>query len=276
MSLGGGATSQKRSMTVSRMAALMELNGIPSSPEPVKAYDEPYFIPSARWCKIAPGILSTTRFVGMLMMGEHRLAVYDIGNGQMEWQIRAEGSLFYSRHSSYETRATGMLLVCTEEARVTAAQQIIRHTMWNRRQLLQESYDERDKPTRWSQSPIKLKAQYRHVYLTTPERLCTSLYRIAEEKTIISDICRKCNATPNHRREEGDFEAAGERTFVNPATDLLKYVYFFSRVKSSVSLANTYTGYHSFVTYGLCLLEEDLPIATMYPQLEGRMNLHVS
>lgn len=95
ISTGGGASEVKRVIEVSRMAALMEQNGISCSEERLDR-DESYFIPSACWRNIAPGILSTTRFTGMLVAGKHRLAVYNIGNGAMEWQARAEGSMFYT------------------------------------------------------------------------------------------------------------------------------------------------------------------------------------
>lgn len=159
LSAGGGEQTRQRIMEVSRMAALMERSGILVSAAR-QEWNVPYFIPSACWRKIAPGILSTTRFSGMLIAGKRRLAVYDIGDGAMEWQVRAEGSLFYTRYGSYETKATGMLLVCREGARVKAARNIIRQTMWNRRQLLREGCAERNRPVKWSRSPIKLKAQY--------------------------------------------------------------------------------------------------------------------
>ena len=128
LSAGGGEQTKQRIMEVSRMAALMERSGILVSAAR-QEWNVPYFIPSACWRRIAQGILSTTRFTGMLMAGKHRLAVYDIGGGAMEWQVRAEGSLFYTRYGSYETKATGMLLVCREDARVKAARNIIRQTM---------------------------------------------------------------------------------------------------------------------------------------------------
>ena len=162
---GGGTSEIRRVIEVSRMAALMEKNGVPAVGS-IPASPEPCFIPSACWRNIAPGILSTTRFTGMLVAGEHRLAVYDIGDGAMDWQVRAEGSLFYTRYGSYATKATGMLLICRKEARIKVARNIIRQTMWNRRQLLQESCLERDRPTRWSRSPIKQRANYEHVDLT--------------------------------------------------------------------------------------------------------------
>ena len=113
---GGGAGEIRRVIEVSRMAALMEKNGVPSVGN-IPASPEPCFIPSACWRSIASGILSTTRFTGILAAGEHRLAVYDIGDGAMDWQTRAEGSLFYTKYGSYETKATGMLLVCRGSAR---------------------------------------------------------------------------------------------------------------------------------------------------------------
>ena len=68
ISAGGGAAERRRVMAVSRMAALMERSGIPCFGER-RDGDEPYFIPSACWRNIAHGILSTTRFTGMLMGG---------------------------------------------------------------------------------------------------------------------------------------------------------------------------------------------------------------
>ncbi|WP_160664898.1 hypothetical protein, partial [Colidextribacter sp. OB.20] len=120
IAVGGGASETRRIIEVSRMAALMEKNGVPAVGS-IPASPEPCFIPSACWRNIAPGILSTTRFAGMLVVGEHRLAVYDIGDGTMDWQVRAEGSLFYTRYGSYATKATGMLLICRKEARIKAA-----------------------------------------------------------------------------------------------------------------------------------------------------------
>ena len=94
ISAGGGEQSIQRVMEVSRMAVLMEEHGILAVAE-VPESRQPVFIPSACWRNIAPGILSTTRFTGMVLAGKEKLAVYDIGDGSMEWQVRAEGSLFY-------------------------------------------------------------------------------------------------------------------------------------------------------------------------------------
>lgn len=144
--------------------------------------DEPQFIPSACWREIAPGILSTTRFAGMLLAYGKKYAVYNIGDGTMEWQVRAETSLFYRKYGSYETRADGMILICDDGKRDEIAERIIRQTMWSRKTLLKERYAETNKPIRYSRSPIKLRTQYRRVYLTTPSRLSVSLQRIYEEQ----------------------------------------------------------------------------------------------
>lgn len=79
---------------------------------------------------------------------------YDIGDGRMDWQIRAKNSLFYTKYGSYETRATGMLLVCQEDKREEVAENIIWQTMWSRKQLLKDHCAERSRPARWSRSPI--------------------------------------------------------------------------------------------------------------------------
>lgn len=248
------------------MAALMEKRGVPVLADQ-QEWEAPYFIPSACWRRIAPGILSTTRFTGMLMAGKHRLAVYDIGDGAMEWQVRAEGSLFYTRYGSYETKATGMLLVCREDVRLKAARNIIRQTMWNRRQLLREGCVERNRPVKWSRSPIKLKAQYEHVYLTTPETMPVSLQRILEEERYLQTLCVKNSGTLLGSQGIGDIEMHSRRLFVNPACDLLKYVQFFSAAKTYLGEKSEEKAYWPKITLELCIWPEDLPIAGMYPEL---------
>lgn len=259
-------------MTVSRVAALLIRQGIPSS-SVLLDWQASYFIPSACWRKIAPGILSTTRFAGMLILNGQKLTVYDIGDGTMEWQVRAEGSLFYTRYGRYETKADGMILICRDENRNTVAKNIIRQTMWNRRQLLREDCVERNRPTRWSRSPIKLKAQYEHVYLTTPETLTISLQRILAEETYIQSLCDRTGGRLSGSQGIGDIEIHPRRLFVNPATDLLKYVRFFSAVKTYLVLKEELNYYP--ITIELYIQKADLPIAKMYPELYGMEGLTV-
>ena len=265
ISTGGGASARRRVMEVSRMAALMERNGIPCFGERQET-DNPYFIPSACWRSIAPGVLSTTRFAGMLLMGQDRLAVYDIGDGKMDWQIRAEGSLFYTRYGSYETRATGMLLICREALREKIAENIIRQTMWQRRQLLKERCAERNRPVRWSHSPIKLHAKYERVYLTTPERLLESIRRIQSEKEYIRSLAEE-GGTILGSRDDADIERNRCRLFVNPACDLLKYVRFFASVKTYLGPSPLRDTYFAGLSFEIYLYPEDTRIAQMYPDV---------
>lgn len=256
ISIGGGKQSRNRILQVSKTAALLEKNGVEISGEWYDM-DGPHFIPSACWREIAPGILSTTRFAGMLLAYGKKYAVYDIGDGNMEWQVRAESSLFYTKYGDYETKADGMILICDDDKRDKIAENIIRQTMWNRKTLLKENYTERDKPVRYSRSPIKLRTQYRHVYLTTPSRLQTSLRRIYEEdRTIASTIP---NAEPMQDRRLGDVEIWPMRYYLNPAFDILKFVYFFATVKSNLQLENC-----PQVEYCIVLYREDRRILRMY------------
>ena len=265
ISTGGSSTERVRVMTVSRMAIWLERVQIPSLGELQIEQDTPYFIPSACWRKIAPGILSTTRFTGMLIAGKERLAVYDIGDGKMEWQVRAEGSLFYVRYGSYQTKATGMVLVCDPDKRTEITKNIIQQTMWNRRHLLTVGYDERSRPVAWSRSPIKLKAIYEHVYLTTRDTLEEDLWRIFQSEAIIQD--QRSNAERTQGPSEGDYEAWPVRFFANPATDLLKYVYFLSAQKSlQQSLASDTYGKMP-LRYGLFFRQKDLPILKLFPAM---------
>ena len=244
ISIGGGKQNQKRILQVSRVAALLEKNGVEISGK-LRSRNVPYFIPSACWREIAPGILSTTRFAGMLLAYGKKYAVYDIGDGTMEWQVRAETSLFYRKYGSYETRADGMILICDDGKRDEIAERIIRQTMWSRKTLLKERYTETNKPIRYSRSPIKLRTQYRRVYLTTPSRLRTSLQRIYdEEQTIASTIP---DAEICYDRSCGDVQVWPMWYYLNPAFDLLKFVYFFSEAKEKYRERNTICGFQDQV-----------------------------
>ena len=265
ISVGGGEQSIQRVMEVSRMAALMEEHGIPAVAEVPKS-QKPVFIPSACWRSIAPGVLSTTRFTGMLLVGKEKLAVYDIKDGSMEWQVRAEGSLLYTKYGSYETKATGMILVCQDGKRNKTAKNIIRQTMWSRRRLLSDVCLERNKPTCWSRSPIKLRAQYEQVYLTTPKWFGTDIKAILSSEEVQN---RSKDGTRLHDSAQGDYEKWPYRFFVDPATDLLKYVYFFSAVKELHRLLESGMLSPPQVRYAVCYRRQDRPILRMYPDVIG-------
>ena len=255
--------SRKRVLQVSRVCMWMEKCGIPISSQ-LPDTEDPCLIPSACWRKIAKGILSTTRFAGMLVAHGKRYAIYDIGDGTMDWQLRAESSLFYRKYGSYETRADGMILICENGQRNKIAKQIIRQTMWVRKTLLKDRYVETDKPLRYSRSPIKLRTQYEHVYLTTPAMLETSLERIYGEEYHIEHAVKGGYRIKDPA--QGDIEVHPKRYYLNPAFDILKLVHFFSTVKSDIDSANI--PYNKFINRILVVHREDLEVAEMYPDVK--------
>lgn len=254
-----GEKARQRVLQVSRVAMWMEKNGVTVSGKLMDT-EEPYFIPSACWRNIANGILSTTRFAGVLLAYGRKYAVYDIGDGSMEWQIRAESSLFYRKYGSYETKADGMILICEDGKREEIAQNIIRQTMWNRKSLLKDRYSETDKPVRYSRAPIKLRAQYEHVYLTTPARLAQSLERIYDEEYYIANSVEGGSRLTDPKL--GDVEVWPNRYFLNPAFDLLKLVYFFSAVKEDMDYSHDPGA--GCIQFILVVHREDLEVAGMY------------
>lgn len=270
ISIATGATAQQRVLQVSRVAMWLGNCGVPTFSEQQDT-EEPYFIPSACWRKIGKGILSTTRFVGMLVAYDKRYAVYDIGDGTMEWQLRAESSLFYYKYGSFETKADGMILICDEGNRDEIARQIIRQTMWNRKTLLKDRYAETDKPIRYSKSPIKLRTQYEHVYLTTPNTLSKSLDRIYDEDYYIEKGVK--GAERLREPKLGDVELYPNRYYLNPAFDILKLVYFFSEVKGK--LDNPMDGYVSPIEHFMVVYPEDLEVARMYPDVNEAKGVNI-
>ena len=251
--------SRLRVLQVSKVCMWMEQNGIPVSGELLDTED-PYFIPSACWRNIAKGILSTTRFAGVLLAYDKRYAVYDIGNGTMEWQLRAECSMFSYKYGSFETRVHGMILICDDGKRNEIAKQIIRHTMWSRKTLLKEHYTETDRPVRYSQSPIKLRTQYEHVYLTTPALLENSLEQIYDEDYYIENGVE--GGILLKEPKQGDVEAYPKRYYLNPAFDILKLVHFFATVKMDVEVSRT--THMPDIQRILVVYREDLEVAKMY------------
>ena len=194
------------------------------------------------------------------MAYDKRYAVYDIGDGTMEWQIKAEASLFFYRYGSIETKADGMILICDDGRRNVIARQIIRHTMWNRKRLLKESYAETDKPVRYSQSPIKLRTQYERVYLTTPALLETSLERIYDEDYYIENGVE--GGILLKEPKQGDVEVYPRRYYLNPAFDILKLVHFFAAVKNDIEMSVKL--HLPEIQRILVIHQEDLGVARMY------------
>ncbi len=163
-----------------------------------------------------------------------------------------------------------MILICEDGKRNKTVKNIIRQTMWSRRQLLSDICLERNKPTCWSRSPIKLRAQYEHVYFTTPRWFQIDIQAILGSESEVCD--RSKNETRSHDPAQGDYEKWPYRFFVNPATDLLKYVYFFSAVKELKKLLESDMPAPPEVRYAICYRKRDRPILRMYPdvvELEG-------
>jgi hypothetical protein len=264
VTIGGGETCRKRVNFISRTGMFMILAGVAADDSPCELTHCHYFIPSTCWRKIQKGITSTAKFTGILFVGEHRLAVYDIGDGSMDWQLRAERSLF--KVDSTKNYATGMLLICDDDKRIEVAQRIIRQTMWSRKQLIDKRHVKAaDKPVAYSRSPIKVASQYGHVYLTTPSLLREWLDEVEEEQKYIS--LRKGDNSSCYSKKEGDYEEKGWRHFINIATDLLKYVYFFSQVKSGIEVRERSQCSERLVKYSLTLPRSDFPIVRMYPDV---------
>jgi len=149
------------------------------------------------------------------------------------------------------------------------AENIIRQTMWHRRRLLSSRCVERNKPARWSRSPIRLRSQYEHVYLTTPKRLNKSLQTIWDEESYIEEVLE--DGTRFKDSMQGDIERWPYRYFINPACDLLKYVYFFSEAKELLMLLENPI-VQTPLRYAICYDEGDVNILGMYPdviEIEG-------
>ena len=165
-----------------------------------------------------------------------------------------------------------MILICDDEKRDAVATNIIRQTMWHRKSLMNENYTERERPVRFSRSPIKLRTQYERVYLTTPKTLKKSLFRIYNEDNTI----RKClkNGVLTYDPKIGDFEIWPERFYINPALDLLKLVYYFSAVKLDIYDENE-TGCKSGITYSIAMHKEDKPILDMYGDVKNSRRIKI-
>ena len=143
--------------------------------------------------------------------------------------------------------------------------------MWHRRQLIRNgNYSERNRPVRWSHSPIRLRAQYGHVYLTTPAELRESIRNIGQEDEYIYEQCG--DSTPLQDPAQGDYKRWPYRYFLNSATDLLKYVYYFSAAMALLTMRDNPEFPPSELNYAIVTRKRDFSILRMYPDvldLEG-------
>jgi len=218
---GSSKNSREKAAKTGYVCALFYMNGIFLSAE---VWDwQKYFILSRHWRKIRTSIISTTRFIGMLFYKGLKLAVYLIEDEKMEWQLYAEGSLFFRTYGSQETRADGMLMICPNNA-PRIAEKIIRHTMWERRRLITNNFGyENDKPVRYAKSPIRIKTDYQMVLLTDPEDLISTLETIAGIRNIKLDYLKELGGQFEEFRT-CEIVNGNDEYCINPQNDLLKFV----------------------------------------------------
>ena len=260
---GGDRGGRKRASKIAGIAALFEKNGIYSG-DRIPPEGCNIFIPSPAWRKIREGLVSTTRFLGMLYFEKLRLAVYDIGDGHMEWQTYAERSLHFYDYGSHDTRATGILMVCDDGMGIDAGRQIIRHTMWNRKRLLKEANDygwENPKKRPVSKSPIKLHSDYQRVYLAERSDMMEVLKIAAAEKKINDYFCKQLNLSENHDWRGMFLENHPDRYYVNLQNDLLRMAVMFKQMKN---LSRN----QSIIRYHVIIREKQKELARMYADLD--------
>lgn len=228
VTISGNAKVIERALHTSYIAALFAEMGIGSS----GILLDHTFIPSNKWREIRGGIISTTRFHGMLIRNHVRLAVYYIGDGTMEWQAFAEGSLFFRNYGSCETQATGMLLICDRDAG-GIAEKIIRYTMWNRKSLIKDGYQfESDKRRAYSTAPIRLRSTYHKVYISSADDLKKTMEMIENEYVFVDYFMSYFKGSKGEMNKY-DIEAYPIRYVINPQGDLLKFVRFFDMIKAA-------------------------------------------
>jgi len=224
--------ARKRALQTSDIAVLFKKYDIKFSD--IFIENENCFIPSAYWRKIRLGIISTSRFLGMLIYRGIKFAVYDIDEN-MEWQGMAEISLFYWHHGAYETKADAMLMICRNNS-PQMAKQIIQRTMWDRKKLIKhENYSfEPDKPQRYSKSPIRLKSNYNRVLLCDWEDFKSVLDYAVDRDKILKNYQERLGGNINNSGIYGrscDIEVYPNRYFINLENDLLRFVYLWDHVK---------------------------------------------
>ena len=98
----------------------------------------------------------------------------------------------------------------------------------------------------------------------TPGSFQEDLHFLLEEKEQIA--FERADSPMLHNPPEGDFEYARIRYFVNSATDLLKYVYFFSAVKEHLAYFSA-DSQNSDLSYAICYREKDKPLLQIYPDV---------
>lgn len=99
--------------------------------------------------------------------------------------------------------------------------------------------------------------------------------RILDEETYIQALCDENNGIRLGSQGIGDVEAHHRRIFVNPASDLMKYVRYFSAVKDYLLQEEDERFPQPEIEIELYIHKIDRPIAGMYPELYGLEGLRV-
>jgi hypothetical protein len=265
VTLSGNEDVIKRTLKTARLAALFANLGVQSAGN----LRDNAFIPSNKWREIRSGIISTARFNGVLCRGGRlgsRLAVYDVGDGSMDWQAYAESSLFFRKYGKFEDQATGMLLVCDGDE-IPIAEKILRFTISNRKALLKRTALESDKPRAYSFYRIRLRPYYEKVYITNAANLAETLRAAASGKKFLEYFMSslggcKCECS------EGDVEAYPKRYFVNPQGDLLKFAEAWDAAKSSKIAQERLQQYHiAKVNYHIITIKRFERLARLYADI---------
>jgi len=268
VTVNGNTSVIERALKTSRLAALFVKMGIQSA----GVLRNNVFIPSPKWREIRKGVTSTAMFNGVLCRGDMRLVIYDIGAGDAPWQAFAETSLFYQKYA-YQTRATGMILVCDGDP-IKIAEQILRYTISNRKALMKRTKLESDKKWSYSTGPIRLRPNYEKVYITDKSGLAETL-ELAINAQKLTDYfnnyyVENFNGVKNtYDRGEGDVEVGETRYFIDVHGDLLKFALLYNTVKNSVRFyknvddnGNRFAVRH--LTYNIVITKEYERLAKLY------------
>jgi len=158
--VGGNLSARQKTAKMADAAGILMQNGI-SSIDRLPEKNENAFIPSNIWRSFRTCIVSTSRFLGVLHYHNRKIVIYHVENGVYEWQGYAEYSHFFRSYGAYETKADAMLLVCNNGMGLNVAEQIIRHTLWQRKTLI-KNYGgyENPKPQKYSRAEITVRSDY--------------------------------------------------------------------------------------------------------------------
>lgn len=226
---GGDTGSRKRVVEVSHMAALLGWHKIPTVTS-IPPDGQNGFIPSAIWRTLRNGIISTTHFLGVLFYNDLRLAVYHIGNGDYDWQLRPECSLHFSHYDEYGLRLTGILLVCNDGCGVNVGKQIIRRTLWERDTLLKRSYCQNTRPVRYSTSPVRVRADYKHAFLAEEHEIPDVLRMAERDETSFERFAQTVDGGIGGLGHRFAVES-NKHHYLSISNDLLHLACFYSDVK---------------------------------------------